>query len=200
MSTVALDRLSQTWAACARCRLHRDRTRVVVGSGAPTASLLIIAEAPSRQDDQTGQPFSGAEGGVLVRLMRQAQLDVADCFITYLVGCLPPEGRPPCYDEVEACLPRVNEVAAVVRPKAVLILGGTALTALTGEQGITRWRGRWLTIATPVELIRVPALATYHPATLVPGRLRDPQELSVAQADLESMHRYLVDRGNYNWR
>lgn len=152
---------------CTRCRLHETaRTVCVASRGSPTPSVLFVGEAPGAEEDQQGKAFVGPAGQLLEQAIKEYGL--TPCFISNIVRCQPLGNRQPRVDEVEACLPYLKEEIKRLRPKFVVILGNTALKALTGLTGINSFSG---TVVKTVGEMQVFAL--YHPAFIlrVPGML-----------------------------
>ena len=98
-------------ATCPRCRLAESRTQVVFGVGDPDADLLFIGEAPGLHEDRQGEPFVGAAGQLLTRMLGDIGLRREDVYIANVLKCRPPENRPPQPDEVAACRPYLKEQA-----------------------------------------------------------------------------------------
>ncbi|MDL2319404.1 uracil-DNA glycosylase [Eubacteriales bacterium OttesenSCG-928-A19] len=169
---------------CERCGLCRTRTHAVPGEGNPRATLLCIGEGPGREEDLQGRPFVGAAGQLLDRMLGAIGLGRGDVYIANVVKCRPPQNRTPSREEADACLPFLRAQTALIRPRVILLLGGTALTAVLGESmRVTRDRGRW------VERKGVWILPTYHPAAL----LRDPAKKRDAWADLQQVRDKLAE-------
>lgn len=142
METLAVvgDRAS----SCVRCRLSETRTQVVFGAGDPAADVLIIGEAPGREEDLKGRPFVGRSGQLLDRLLREEMdLERDQVYITNLVKCRPPANRNPRPDEIDACQPWLVDQFRLIRPKVVLTLGNfSSRFVLSTKEGISTLRGR----------------------------------------------------------
>lgn len=179
-----MQRLTETWQACRRCTLHTGRTKVVIGSGPVPARVMLIGEGPGADEDASGLPFQGRAGQKLRELADIAGVDLDSAYITNIVACRPPQNRVPMFDEIEACRPRLDGLFRVVQPAVIILVGGTAMTSLTGEQGITRKRGKWLEVLWTWKGAKntIPAIPTWHPS----GLLRSPDKEHEAQliADL----------------
>jgi uracil-DNA glycosylase len=162
---------------CTRCALSESRQRVVVGSGPMSPSLMVIGEAPGRDEDEGGEPFIGRSGRLLFQLIaEEVGLTRAQCFVTNVVKCRPPANRTPTRDELAACRPWLSEQFLVVRSPLVLALGNTAARSVFGfEQGIGMTHGRI------VALGGGRGMATYHPAAALRG---GPSVVDVMRADL----------------
>lgn len=160
-----LQRIASEVAACKRCRLHSTRTRTVPGVGPATAGVVFVGEAPGADEDAQGEPFVGAAGQLLNRILAAIGFQREDVFITNILKCRPPNNRDPQADEVACCRPYLERQLAVMRPKVICALGRHAGTWLTGapdnmkalRSGTYHYQG-----------IRV--FPTYHPAAL----LRNP--------------------------
>ncbi len=130
--------------ACRKCGpLCHSRTRVVFGEGPLNAELFIVGEAPGFNEDKEGKPFCGASGMLLDRLLVSVGVEREEVYLTTLVKCKPPEGRPPKPAEINACRPYLLAQLAAVDPKVVITLGDLASKSLTGrKEPASRIRGR----------------------------------------------------------
>lgn len=170
------------------CALRDTATNLVFADGNPEARLMLVGEAPGADEDRAGIPFVGASGQLLDRMLGSIGLDRSQVLITNILPWRPPGNRTPTESEIAVCLPFVLRHIALVAPDAVLMLGATALRALTGQtQGIRRGRGRWQSLTVPGLANPVDCLASYHPAYL----LRTPLAKREAWADLLSLRHHL---------
>lgn len=164
---VRLAEIARRIETCRRCPLHRSRTRTVPGQGRPDPEILFIGEGPGREEDAQGLAFVGRAGELLTRLIRRMGLEREDVFIANVVKCRPTEGgqgakdRPPDSAESGACLPFLREQIEALRPRVIVTLGNIPLEALTGRRGITKLRGRWLSLGS------IDLMPTYHPSYLL---------------------------------
>ncbi len=142
METLAA--LGEQARTCVRCRLSETRTQVVFGAGSHRAPLMIIGEAPGRDEDLNGQPFTGRSGQLLTRLLSEEMaLTREQVYITNVVKCRPPENRNPRSDEIDACHPWLLEQFALIQPRVVVTLGNFASRFVLGtKEGISTLRGR----------------------------------------------------------
>jgi DNA polymerase len=160
----ALTRLHERIRACDRCPLHRTRTQAVPGVGPAGARIILVGEAPGRREDLQGEPFVGAAGKFLDKLLGSAGLSRADVYITNVVKSRPVSGSPPgrnrtpTPDEIAACRPWLDELLGLIRPAVVVTLGRIALDAFLPGHKLAQVHGR------PITHGRVTILPLYHPA------------------------------------
>ncbi len=146
--------------------------------GAAASGILVMGEAPSAADLETGRPFTGPAGRLLDRMLAAIGLDRGSCGITLLVPRRGVPG-PPRPEEIEEDLPLTKAHLRLLAPRAILLLGATAAQTLAGETApISALRGRRLRVSCGERT--VPALATFNPAYL----LRRPEDKALAWADL----------------
>ena len=166
------------------CPLKRTATNTVFVDGNPAAPVMIIGEAPGADEDRIGRPFVGRAGQLLDRMLAAIGLDRSGVLITNVIYWRPPGNRTPTAAEIASCLPFVFRLIALVRPKVLVLSGGTAAGALLAQsQGITRLRGRWFDLAVPGLDQPVPTLPMFHPSFL----LRTPERKREAWRDLLSL-------------
>lgn len=160
--------LAEVAAGCTRCRLAQGRTRVVFSSGSPNAELMLVGEGPGAEEDRQGEPFVGAAGELLTRILQAIELTRDQVYIANVVKCRPPGNRDPQPDEVAACRGYLDKQIALVRPKVLVALGKVAAQTLLGNESsvgsLGQLRGQWFRVQ------GIPTLVTYHPAAL----LRNP--------------------------
>ena len=148
------------------CDSLAGATRPVFGEGPADARLVFIGEAPGAREDETGRPFVGAAGEKLDQIIGAMGLDREQVFITNILKARPPENRTPTIDEIEACVPYLQEQLRLIRPEVIITLGGPATKfILQTSEGITRLRGRWG--AWEDGDLRIPVMPTFHPAYLL---------------------------------
>lgn len=151
--------------------------------GNPEAEVLVIGEGPGAEEDERGQPFIGKAGQLLDRMLGEAGL-TGRVFITNTVFWRPPGNRTPTPAEQAVCAPFVERAFALLKPKAVLLLGAaSAKSVLATDEGIMRMRGQWREWRLAEGAVSAPALPTLHPAFL----LRQPVAKREVWADLLSL-------------
>ena len=147
---------------CILCDLSVSRKNAVPGSGSFTRKIILIGEAPGKNEDETGMPFVGSAGKILDQALVDAGIVRKDTFITNVVKCRPPNNRIPTEEEIRVCTDHyLKKEIDTISPKVICILGATALKSLLGLEYMTRHRGK---------LINRPPLKyfiTYHPAATI---------------------------------
>ncbi len=147
---------------CQRCDLKLSRTHVVVGSGPLDAKIMLIGEAPGKNEDKKGMPFVGSAGRILDDLLKEGGIDRKDVYITNVVKCRPPENRAPLDYEMAACHPYLQKQMEVISPKAIVLLGRTAAEAILGRKvEMGKEHG------TAIEKDGIKYFITYHPAAMI---------------------------------
>jgi len=185
-----LEALGEAIAAFEGCSLRGLGARqAVFARGNPEAEVLVIGEGPGAEEDARGQPFVGKAGQLLDRMLAEAGLE-GRVFITNTVFWRPPGNRTPTPAEQAACAPFVERAFALLKPKAVLLVGAAASKAVLGaDEGIMKLRGQWREWRLAEGGVSAPALPTLHPAFL----LRQPIAKRQAWADMLSLAARLAD-------
>lgn len=174
----SLDELKQALMAYDGCALKKTCRQTVFADGNPDAGVMVVGEAPGADEDRIGRPFVGASGKLLDLMLASIGLDRTGVYIANLSPWRPPGNRKPEQAEVELLLPFLQRHIVLARPRALLLLGGSAANALLGRRdSLSRIRGRWHDYQADAELI--PALPSFHPAYL----LRTPAHKRLAWMD-----------------
>jgi DNA polymerase len=178
VSARPLDVVASEAAGCTRCRLAQTRTQVVFGVGNPHADLLFIGEAPGLHEDKQGEPFVGAAGQLLTRMLEGIGLSREEVYIANILKCRPPGNRDPLPDEIEACTPWLVETISAIQPRLIVTLGNFATKfVLQTQTGITRMRGSvydWHGRA---------VIPTFHPAAILHGGGEKSRQFGELQED-----------------
>jgi len=165
--------------------LSDSARQCVFARGNPDADLMVIGEAPGREEDIAGKPFVGRSGQLRDKMLASIGLTEEDFYITNVVNWRPPKNRNPTPDEIAMCRPFLNRHIELMGPKVLLIVGGVSLSAMTGITGIMKNRGQWQSIN--IGTGDIPALPIYHPAFL----LRQPALKKDAWRDLLALRERL---------
>ncbi len=156
------------------CALKATATNTVIARGNPQAKLMIVGEAPGRDEDAQGLPFVGESGQLLDKMLKAIGRDESNVYISNLLFWRPPGNRDPSAEEIVACRPFIERLIELVNPKVLVCTGKFSTGTLLGTtQGITRVRGRWHDYTR--NGIAVPAMPMLHPAYLLrqPGVKRE---------------------------
>jgi uracil-DNA glycosylase family 4 len=175
-------------AGCTLCRLANGRTQVVYGVGDPHADLMFIGEGPGFHEDRQGEPFVGAAGQLLNRLLAEIGLRRDDVYIANVVMCRPPNNRDPYPDEIDTCSPYLREQIALVDPHVIVTLGNFATRYLLERQvSISRVRGQRF----PIEGRLV--IPTFHPAAILRGGGEASTQMAALRSDLQQVRAALAE-------
>jgi uracil-DNA glycosylase family 4 len=167
--------LRQELGDCQRCALHESRQNLVFGVGNECADLVIVGEAPGRDEDRTGIPFVGRAGQLLTRMLFAIGVPRDEAYICNVLKCRPPQNRDPQSEEVATCSPFLKRQIEAIQPKAIMTVGKFASQSILGvELSMGRMRG------TTRSFHGIPVVPTYHPAYL----LRNPVAKQATYEDL----------------
>jgi uracil-DNA glycosylase len=178
-----LEALRDAISAFDLCELKRGAKTTVFADGNPRARVLILGEAPGRDEDQEGRPFVGQAGQLLDRMFAAIGLGRTSAdpetalYITNVLPWRPPQNRDPAPEEIAMLRPFVERHIELVDPALIVAMGNTPCQCLLGTKGIQRLRGNW------AQALGRPVLPMTHPAHL----LRNPAAKREAWADLLSL-------------
>jgi DNA polymerase len=176
--TRTLEELVRDAATCERCRLAQGRTQVVFGVGSLNADIMFVGEGPGYYEDKQGEPFVGAAGQLLNRMLGEIGLRREDVYITNVVRCRPPGNRDPMPDEIEACRGWLEETVALIRPRVIVTLGNFATRVILDKQvSISRVRGQRF------EVGGVTVVPTFHPAAILHGGGESGTQFQMLRSD-----------------
>ena len=161
MDPIDLRHLNQQICTCQLCPLSQGRKRAVPGRGPAPTDIMLVGEAPGKEEDLTGEPFVGRAGRLLDAALVQAGLERSKVFITSVIKCRPPQNRKPKKAEIDQCRPYLQAQIEFLHPKIICLMGNTATQAVLGRQGVTTLRG---------QILQDRFLVTYHPAAVLRNR------------------------------
>ena len=162
--TMTLDELAREASGCTACRLSQGRTQVVFGVGNPNADLMFVGEGPGYHEDKQGEPFVGAAGQLLTKMLGDIGLAREDVYIANVVKCRPPGNRDPLPDEIEACKPWLDGQIRNIDPRVIVTLGNFATRFMLDRQvSISRVRGQRFDVQGRT------VVPTFHPAAILHG-------------------------------
>ena len=167
---------------CQRCGLAASRTQIVYGTGHQNARLVLVGEAPGRDEDLKGEPFVGEAGRLLDRILLAMGMRREEVYICNVLKCRPPGNRDPLPEEVATCENFLIRQIAAIRPEVIVGLGRFAVqTLLKTKVSISQLRGEWQ------KYQGIPMMPTYHPAYL----LRNPEGKRDVWEDMKEVLRVL---------
>ncbi len=184
-----LEEAAREASTCTKCRLAQGRTQVVYGVGDANADLMFIGEGPGHHEDRQGEPFVGAAGQLLNRMLAEVEIPRSDVYICNVVKCRPPGNRDPYPDEIEACTPYLREQIQLIDPVVVVTLGNWATRFILDKQvSISRVRGQ-----------RFPwsgrtVIPTFHPAAILHGGGESSSQMTALRTDFQEIRRALAER------
>lgn len=188
-----LEELRSRLEAFEGCNLKFTAKNTVFADGNPQAPVMLVGEAPGRDEDLEGLPFVGRSGQLLDRILAAIGLDRANVYIANVIAWRPPGNRTPTPHETEICRPFIERQIELVNPRILVTLGGpSAKLLLNATEGILRLRGNWRRHETRSGTA-IPAMPTLHPAYL----LRNPAHKKLAWRDFLEVKARLreLDRG-----
>jgi len=188
-----LEDLKKEVVNCNKCGLANRRSNVIFGEGNSHAPIIIIGEAPGKDEDLKGRPFVGHSGQLLDKILDACGFNrTHHIYISNIIKCRPPGNRIPFPEEVRICKPYLLQQIDLIKPKILILLGATALKSLIGpEMRITKVRGNW------IEWNNYLAMPVYHPSAL----LRNPALKRKTWEDFKKIvikYRQIVDPSHYS--
>ncbi len=176
LKKAALDQLEDEFKACRLCVLHETRTQIVFGAGNPDAQLLFVGEAPGFEEDRQGEPFVGAAGQLLTKIINAMKLKREEVYIANCLKCRPPNNRSPLPTEIATCRPILMRQIEIIEPKIICTLGKYATqNLLDTPESISRIRGRFF------DYNGIKLMPTFHPAYI----LRNPDDKKLVWQDMQ---------------
>ncbi len=180
-AATSLDALREALASFDACPLKATAKSLVFADGNPEADIMLVGEAPGRDEDIQGLPFVGRAGQLLNKMLSAIGYDRSNVYITNVLPWRPPGNRQPTPQELLMCAPFVERHIELVQPKLLMLVGGvSAKQLLTTSDGIMKLRGKWKTVT--VGSLEIPAMPILHPAYL----LRQPAHKKLAWTDLQA--------------
>ncbi|WGI17109.1 uracil-DNA glycosylase [Methanonatronarchaeum sp. AMET-Sl] len=151
---------------CQKCQLSKNRTNIVTGQGPKNAEIMIIGEAPGKQEDKKGKPFVGKAGKILNQTLKNTGIQRKNTYITNIIKCRPPKNRDPKKKEMEACKQHLKKQIKQINPTYIICLGRIASQRITGQK-ITLKNKHGTFLRTKKEYGKKKTYITYHPAATI---------------------------------
>ena len=186
ISNSKFDDLREIISKCEQCDLYKTRNKTVFGSGPSNAKVMIIGEAPGKDEDEQGEPFIGRAGKLLDAFLESINLSREKVFITNTVKCRPPDNRNPSLDELNQCSTFLSSQIKAIKPKVLILLGKVAANnLLDNDSSMSDLRQKRLVI----DKYDMPVIVFYHPAYI----LRSPLKKSEVWEDLKYLNNILKE-------
>ena len=186
ISNSKFDDLREIISKCEQCDLYKTRNKTVFGSGPSNAKVMIIGEAPGKEEDEQGEPFIGRAGKLLDAFLESINLSREKVFITNTVKCRPPDNRNPSLDELSQCSSFLTSQINTIKPKVLILLGKVAANnLLENDSPMSDLRQKMLFI----DKCDMPVIVFYHPAYI----LRSPLKKSEVWEDLKYLNNILKE-------
>jgi len=176
-----LPMLKSMISGCTKCDLYKTRTNFVFGVGNPNAKVMVIGEAPGKDEDESGEPFVGRAGQLLDKMLLAINFPREEVFIANILKSRPPGNRDPKPDEIAACEPYLWKQIEILKPKMILCVGRVAGNNLLkmDSDSLAAIRGK------AFDFMGAKVMVTYHPAAL----LRNPNWKAGAWEDLQKFRK-----------
>ncbi len=181
---INIDELKLMAVNCHKCELSKTRNKVVFGKGSTNARIMIIGEAPGKDEDISGEPFVGRAGKLLTEILFSMNLTRENVYITNTVKCRPPENRNPSSNEISCCSGYLDQQITLISPSVIILLGKVAAERLMNTPEPMSSLRRKLHYYKDTD---IPMLVFYHPAYL----LRSPGEKSKVWEDILFMKKHI---------
>ncbi len=177
----SLTELRHKVESCTMCDISKSRKNIVFGEGNEKANLMLVGEAPGREEDIQGRPFVGMAGQLLDRILQAIGFERDEVYICNILKCRPPNNRDPNPDEIDRCLPFLLRQIDFIKPRLILTLGRIAAQILLRkEEPLNRLRGKIH------DYNKMSLIVTYHPAAL----LRNPQWKRLVWEDVKMLREW----------
>ena len=162
------------------CNLKKVANKMVFSDGNINSKIMLVGEGPGAQEDRMGLPFVGAAGKLLDKMLDAINLNRTKVYISNVVNYRPPNNRRPTDEEIEKYLPFLKLHIEIIEPKILVLLGSTAMQAISGkEKIISKARGKWFKIK--IGRCEPEIIVTFHPAFLI----RQPEQKKNSWYDLK---------------
>lgn len=188
-----LELVKQNVIECTKCDLCKTRTNSVPGKGNFKSDVIIVGEAPGKNEDEKGEPFIGIAGKKLSKALEDAGISREDVYITNIVKCRPPKNRVPTTVERSTCQDYLKQEIAIIKPKIICVLGNTAFNSLLGGSEIIKFRGKLVKKDKQLYFLTVHPAATIYNQKLVKVLKNDIVKMLDLIAELKNNRKVKID-------
>ena len=170
------------------CGLKDNSKKIVLGDGNINSSIMLVGEAPSIEEDNSGQTFLGEAGDLLKKMLKAINIKKENIYTTYAVNFRPPEDRKPTPAEIKRYSQFLQKQISIIKPKIIILMGSTAMESLTGlNSKISIERGKWKEVI--VQNTSYNVIITFNPSYL----LRVPENKKHSWEDLKKIKQKIID-------
>ncbi|MDB3885916.1 uracil-DNA glycosylase [Candidatus Pelagibacter sp.] len=170
------------------CNLKANSKKIVLGDGNINSSIMLVGEAPSIEEDNSGQTFLGEAGDLLKKMLKAINIKKENIYTTYAVNFRPPEDRKPTPAEIKRYSQFLQKQISIIKPKIIILMGSTAMESLTGlNSKISLERGKWKEVI--VKNTSYNVIITFNPSYL----LRVPENKKHSWEDLKKIKQKIID-------
>ena len=181
-------KLKEQISSIENCNLKKNSKHIVMGDGDVDSPIMLIGEAPGKIEDNTSLPFQGEIGSLLKKMLLAINIKIEKVYSTYSVNFRPPEDRKPSANEIKRYSVFLKEHISIINPQIVILMGGTAMEAVTGISGrISDVRGNWKEIILKDKTL--PVMITFSPSYLI----RFPENKKYSWEDLKKIKQKIQD-------
>ena len=170
------------------CNLKDNSKNLIIGDGDVNSSIMLIGETPGELEDNSGNSFQGDVGSLLKKMLMAININIKKVYLTYSINFRTPQDRKPTSHEIKRYSVFLKEHISIINPKIVILMGGTAMEAVTGlSNRISGERGKWKEIILKNKTF--PLMITFSPSYL----LRFPENKKYSWEDLKKIKQKIED-------
>ena len=188
-----LELVKQNVIECTNCDLCKTRTNSVPGKGNFKSDVIIVGEAPGKNEDEKGEPFIGIAGKKLSKALEDAGISREEVYITNIVKCRPPKNRVPTTIERSTCQEYLKQEIAIIKPKIICVLGNTAFNSLLGGSEIIKFRGKLVKKDKQLYFLTVHPAATIYNQELIKVLKNDIVKMFGLITELKNNRKVKID-------
>ena len=177
-----LEELKKNINSIENCNLKSNSNHLILGDGKPDSPIMLIGEAPSAIEDESGKTFQGEVGTLLDKMLLAIKIKRDSIYLSYAINFRPPEDRKPTSQEIKRYSIFLKKHISIIDPKLIIVMGSSAMEALTGSGNkISKERGNWKEII--LENKTYPMMISFNPSYLI----RFPENKKYSWEDLKKI-------------
>ena len=177
-----LEELKKNINSIENCNLKSNSKHLILGDGEPDSQIMLIGEAPSAIEDESGKTFQGEVGVLLDKMLKAIEIKRDSIYLSYAINFRPPEDRKPTSQEIKRYSIFLKKHISIIDPKLIIVMGSSAMEALTGSGNkISKERGNWKEII--LDNKTYPMMISFNPSYLI----RFPENKKYSWEDLKKI-------------